>query len=212
MYFIAFELHYFAYRPILFLDECTAGLDPENKHQIWKIVQKLKNPHRCILLTTHSMEECETLCSRIGILVKGRLQCVGSSVHLKKKYGEGYTITVNISKGLNTLVAPEVGLGKEEEVPEVDVMSSAVDTTGDFCPLDEFIVNEIARNHGKRIAIVNNTRKYRIDKDIRTLSEIFTMMESNKAKYNIREWGVSMATLEEVFISAVERAAENERK
>ena len=170
--------------PILFLDECSAGLDPENKHQIWRIIQTLKSPERCILLTTHSMEECETLCSRIGILVNGRLQCVGTSIHLKGTYGHGYTITVNrITKQLS-------------DAAESDNLSK----------LNDFIINNVAKGSAKVVSVVNNTTKYRIDKDTRSISEIFAMVESSKADYQIREWGISMATMEEVFISAVERA------
>eukprot|EP00483_Globobulimina_turgida_P003838 UN03846 len=45
---------------------------------------------RCVLLTSHSMEEAENLCDRIGIMDKGNLQCLGSAQHLKTKYGNGY--------------------------------------------------------------------------------------------------------------------------
>ncbi|CAK8681251.1 unnamed protein product [Clavelina lepadiformis] len=44
---------------------------------------------RCIVLTSHSMEECEALCTRLAIMVNGQLQCLGSPQHLKNRYGEG---------------------------------------------------------------------------------------------------------------------------
>ena len=69
--------------PIVLMDEPTTGLDPDNRQQVWKIIQSLKSPDRLILLTTHSMEEAEALCTRIGIMAHGRLMCVGSSQHLK---------------------------------------------------------------------------------------------------------------------------------
>lgn len=43
-----------------------------------------------VLLTSHSMEECEALCNRIGIMRGGRLQCVGTVQHLKSRFGAGY--------------------------------------------------------------------------------------------------------------------------
>lgn len=199
----------------MYLDECTAGLDPENKHQIWKIVQKLKNPNRCILFTSHSMDEVETLSSRIGIMVKGRLQCVGSSMHLKKKYGDGYSITVNILKTKSpTGASMSVGEDVENEARMLppQAADSYVVAEDNEHVLDDFVVHSVANGKGTLIAVVNNTRKYRIDKDTRSISDIFMLMESNKVKYHIREWGISMATLEEVFISAVERATENEKK
>jgi hypothetical protein len=51
---------------------------------------------RSVILTTHSMEECEALCSRIGIMVSGRLKCLGSAHHLKQRFGRGYQLDITI--------------------------------------------------------------------------------------------------------------------
>ena len=53
------------------LDEPTTGLDPETRRQLWDIVQGESGGGRAIVITTHSMEEADTLCSRIGIMAKG---------------------------------------------------------------------------------------------------------------------------------------------
>ena len=82
--------------PIVFMDEPTTGLDPDNRQHVWKIIQSLKKPNRLILMTTHSMEEAEALCTRIGIMAKGEMRCIGSAQHLKSKYGKGYTLTINL--------------------------------------------------------------------------------------------------------------------
>ena len=52
---------------------------------------------RSVILTTHSMEECEALCHRIGIMVKGQLRCLGTSQRLKKRYGKGFQLDCNIA-------------------------------------------------------------------------------------------------------------------
>jgi ATP-binding cassette subfamily A (ABC1) protein 3 len=44
--------------------------------------------HRCVVLTSHSMEECEALCQKVGIMVKGQFKCIGSIQHLKSRFGE----------------------------------------------------------------------------------------------------------------------------
>jgi len=54
---------------------------------------------RSVILTTHSMEECEALCTRIGILVAGSLKCIGTSQHLKSRFGLGFQL--DISTGSN---------------------------------------------------------------------------------------------------------------
>jgi ABC-type multidrug transport system ATPase subunit len=58
---------------------------------MWSLIDLFKDG-RCIVLTTHSMEEADALCARIGIVAYGRLRCLGSSLHLKNKFGEGYKV------------------------------------------------------------------------------------------------------------------------
>jgi len=79
---------------IVFLDEPTTGLDPASKRQLWKVINNAK-AGRAFVLTTHSMEEAETLCSRIGIVVLGEMRCLGTPLHLKSKFSEGYRLNVN---------------------------------------------------------------------------------------------------------------------
>jgi len=83
---------------VVFLDEPTTGLDPETKRAMWTLVDMAKLG-RAIVLTTHSMEEADALCGRIGIMAYGRMRCLGSSLHLKDKFGEGYKIVVTYTQG-----------------------------------------------------------------------------------------------------------------
>jgi ABC-2 type transport system ATP-binding protein len=72
---------------LLFLDEPTLGLDVLARSELWEIIQKLKG-ETTIILTTHYMEEAETLSDEIGILKDGHLVTVGSAEELKRKTGE----------------------------------------------------------------------------------------------------------------------------
>lgn len=89
---------------ILFLDEPTVGLDPQNRRRLWEVIQDLNRQGMTILLTTHYMEEVEFLCGtqgssqagRIGIMEAGQLIELGTLAQFKAKYGEGLVI---ISKG-----------------------------------------------------------------------------------------------------------------
>ena len=59
---------------IIFLDEPTTGLDPDTRRQLWNILQEVKQSgNRAMVLTTHSMEEADVLCNRIGIVNNGVL-------------------------------------------------------------------------------------------------------------------------------------------
>ena len=71
---------------ILFLDEPTLGLDVLARHDLWETIRALKGKIT-VILTTHYMEEAETLSDRIGIMKDGRLLAVGTAEELKEKAG-----------------------------------------------------------------------------------------------------------------------------
>lgn len=78
---------------VVYMDEPSTGLDPASRNELWNVVMKAKRD-RAILLTTHSMEEAEHLCDRLGIFVDGSMQCVGNAKQLKARYGGSYVFTI----------------------------------------------------------------------------------------------------------------------
>ncbi|VDP17421.1 unnamed protein product [Heligmosomoides polygyrus] len=72
--------------PCLILDEPTAGIDPEARRDVWKLLDGELDEGRSLLLSSHSMEECEAHCSRIGVLCRGRLIAIGDSQTLKNRF------------------------------------------------------------------------------------------------------------------------------
>ncbi|XP_072373374.1 phospholipid-transporting ATPase ABCA1-like [Scyliorhinus torazame] len=83
--------------PVLFLDEPTTGMDPKARRFLWNTILSIVKEGRSVVLTSHSMEECEALCTRMAIMVNGRFRCLGSVQHLKNRFGDGYTIIVRIA-------------------------------------------------------------------------------------------------------------------
>jgi ABC-2 type transport system ATP-binding protein len=85
---------------ILFLDEPTVGLDPQNRRRLWEVIRDLNRQGMTILLTTHYMEEVEFLCGdngtgqegRIGIMETGKLIELGTLHDFRSKYGEGLVV------------------------------------------------------------------------------------------------------------------------
>ena len=77
---------------IEFLDEPTTGVDPVARRSLFKMLKQLRNSS--ILLTTHRMDEAESLCDKIAIMINGKFVCFGSPGHLKQLYGQGYEIIV----------------------------------------------------------------------------------------------------------------------
>ena len=84
--------------PIVFLDEPSTGMDPKAKRFMWTIISKISTLRKksTVILTTHSMEEAEALCTKIGIMVNGKFKCFGSGQHIKDKFGTGYEVEVKI--------------------------------------------------------------------------------------------------------------------
>lgn len=83
---------------ICYLDEPSTGLDPASRRLLWKSI-KNANKARTILLTTHSMEEAEGLCDRMGIFVGGRLRCIGAPQELTMRMGGILIVTVTTPAG-----------------------------------------------------------------------------------------------------------------
>lgn len=73
---------------VLFLDEPTAGLDPQTRRRIWDLIRRMNSEGMTVLLTTHYIEEAEALCRRVGIMDRGCLIALDTPDGLKKKVGE----------------------------------------------------------------------------------------------------------------------------
>ena len=88
---------------VSFFDEPTTGVDPVSRRNLWF---SLKNSSGLkggsLVLTTHRMDEAETLCDKIAIMINGRFVCFGSPQQLRNKYGQGYFITIKVN--------PEIGI------------------------------------------------------------------------------------------------------
>jgi len=81
--------------PVVFLDEPSAGMDPLSRRGLWKALEKCSKG-RCVILTTHHLEEVEALAHRVAIMVEGNLVCIGSLQHLKSKFGHGYELQARV--------------------------------------------------------------------------------------------------------------------
>jgi ABC-2 type transport system ATP-binding protein len=92
------------HRPaILFLDEPTAGLDPQSRIAMWEILGELHGEGQTILLTTHYMEEADQLCDRLAIMDRGRILALGTPAELKASVGADTIITVSADGDLEAL-------------------------------------------------------------------------------------------------------------
>jgi ABC-2 type transport system ATP-binding protein len=94
------------HRPsILFLDEPTAGLDPQSRIALWEILGELHADGQTILLTTHYMEEADQLCDRLAIIDHGRLLALDTPARLKQSVGADTIVTVTSDGDLDALAS-----------------------------------------------------------------------------------------------------------
>lgn len=80
---------------LVLLDEPSSGMDAASKRFLWAVIKR-RTASCCTVLTTHSMEECEALCGRLGVMVDGSLRCLGPIQTLKSRYGQGYKLDLRL--------------------------------------------------------------------------------------------------------------------
>jgi ATP-binding cassette subfamily A (ABC1) protein 3 len=111
--------------PIVLLDEPSTGMDPEARRFMWAVIHKLtsKSDSNCVIMTTHAMDEAETLCRRMAIMVNGEFVCMGSANYIKENYGYGFEIDVRIKpfeqKELYNIIQ-NLGLKRNHKIYSID--------------------------------------------------------------------------------------------
>ncbi|XP_025029156.1 ATP-binding cassette sub-family A member 10 [Python bivittatus] len=158
---------------VLLLDEPTAGLDPYSRHQVWAFLNERK-ADRVILFATQFVDEADIFSDRKAIISHGRLQCVGSSLFLKKKWGIGYHLRMHTnefcdSERISSLVKHYIPAakksGQRENVLSYTLPLQSVDTfSGLFSDMD----------HQTDLGVIN----YGVT--MTTLEDVFLKLEGNE--------------------------------
>ncbi|KAG2490617.1 hypothetical protein HYH03_011009 [Edaphochlamys debaryana] len=123
---------------VVYLDEPSTGLDPASRRNLWDVVRRNK-ASRAIILTTHSMEEAEILCDRLGIFVDGQLVCVGAPREITARYAGYLVFTITVAHGHedaaaalvrqmspNARLTYHLGSTSKYELPTTDVTLAGV--------------------------------------------------------------------------------------
>jgi ABC-2 type transport system ATP-binding protein len=105
---------------ILFLDEPSAGLDPQTRILLWEIIREYHQAGKTILLTTHNMEEADALCERVAIVDHGHVIALGTPAELKASIPGGYLLRVRFANQTADLSARLQSLSGVREVRGVD--------------------------------------------------------------------------------------------
>jgi ABC-2 type transport system ATP-binding protein len=105
---------------VLFLDEPSAGLDPQTRLLLWEIIRDYNRAGKTILLTTHNMEEADTLCARIAIIDHGRIIALDTPAQLKASIPGGFLLRLRFSDGSPELLRRLTELPGVREVRALD--------------------------------------------------------------------------------------------
>lgn len=167
--------------PVIFLDEPSTGMDPVSRRFMWEFISTTMSG-RCVILTTHSMEECEALCNRVGIMVNGQLKCIGTAQHLKERFGKGYQLDITLTQNL---------MNDEEKEKESKIILMQRELTKNFGTISLIEFN------GSRIS-------YELVKDENglKLGEMFNILEEIKTALDdvIQSYALSQSTLGIVYV------------
>ena len=98
--------------PIIFLDEPSSGVDPASRRKLWNIIRSVQRKGQSIILTSHSMEECDELCGRLGIMVNGQFQCFGPTRYVRTYISKLYSATAYIPTYIQIWYIPNYYVGR----------------------------------------------------------------------------------------------------
>lgn len=160
--------------PVIFLDEPSTGMDPVARRLLWDAITRTRESGKAIIITSHSMEECEALCTRLAVMVNGQFKCLGSPQHLKSKFGSGYTLLAKVHM--------------EGDLGEMDLQL-----------FKDFIQNTFPGSllKDEHLGMVH----YHLTDKTLTWAQVFGILETAKEKYRIEDYCVSQISLEQVFLS-----------
>jgi hypothetical protein len=139
-----------------------------SRRNLWSVILRTMS-HRAVILTTHSMDEAEALCKRIGIMVHGQLRALGTKQHLKNKFGSGFELVVKLI---------------------VKDFERQMDELGKFV-VGMFPSAAMISENGGLVT-------YQIPLQEMKMGLAFTKLEENKEKLCIEDYSVAQPTLEQV--------------
>jgi ABC-2 type transport system ATP-binding protein len=105
---------------VLFLDEPSAGLDPQTRLLLWEIIQEYNKAGKTILITTHNMEEADALCDRLAIIDHGHVIALGTPRELKASVPGGYLVRVRFGQTSSGLMERLKALSGVREVRGIE--------------------------------------------------------------------------------------------
>lgn len=207
---------------VVLLDEPTSGMDPFARRFTWNVIRQYR-PDRCIILTTHFMDEADLLGDRIAIMAAGRLRCAGSSMFLKKTYGVGYQLTIEKVKdregppvahcisfdSVNQALTQDFALGNSSGLEvlsekRMKPMSTLPVVSHSAPGVSDAVLTEIVKGAVADSSLLSNVgSEMSFQLPMGATSQFAPMFEGLDKQLDIGgivSYGVSITTLDEVFL------------
>ncbi|CAF3938721.1 unnamed protein product [Rotaria magnacalcarata] len=176
---VSAALAFIANPSLVLLDEPTTGLDAAAKRKLWDVIRAARDAGLTIILTSHSMEECEALCTKIGIMKLGQLMCLGNLQRLKNRFGHGYAVQVK-------LPLRDIEIFKQElmlTLPGVQIDEQHNGIL--FCTVP--------------FSSISPAQNYASSNSLR-LAHVFDLFHKKKEEKSIESYSITQTTLEQIFI------------
>jgi ABC-type multidrug transport system ATPase subunit len=173
---------------VVYLDEPSSGMDVASQRHIWDLILSQKKD-RVIVLTSHFMEEVETLGDNIGIMAGGRLICLGSQRYLKDQYGVGYTLTIS-----------KITTNQADRVDRAQLHPGTTTLSGSKIAKfmqDRYPFAQLTSDAGGEIS-------FRMPFSASAgFPDMFDDLEARKQELALTTFGVAVTTMTEVFLKVV---------
>ena len=171
-------------------------MDPFSRRFTWNVIRQYR-ANRCILLTTHFMDEADVLGDRIAIMAEGSLRCLGSPLFLKNHYGVGYQLTIEKD---HTFKEQDLDMVKNEK--ENDTKGSelvAKEGSGIDDVLDSIVTNNV--KEANMLSNVGSEMSFQLPiSAASSFAPMFQGLDEQVEKGTISSYGIGITTLEEVFL------------
>ncbi|XP_059179605.1 phospholipid-transporting ATPase ABCA3-like [Physella acuta] len=166
------------YPSYIMLDEPSSGMDINAKRKLSNLLTTVRDAGCTMVLTSHSMDECEALCTSLAIMVNGKFNCLGSPENLKEKFGKNYTITVQL---------PHEQDGQLSDTQEVI----------------EYVLAKL-----QKATVFDEHAGYvvfQVPQSSISLGGLFSFMEHNKEKLKVSSYFIQKTNLEQVFLAVTKQ-------
>ena len=205
------------------LDEPSTGLSAEARRGVWDIVSQQRERRRCTIITTHMMEEADTLSTRVAIMVRGRMRCLGTVGHLKRRFAHRLSLALTVDD------CQELPEDAVTDPAQLHALASRGQQWAVYLQrLLAFVRTEVSDRtelravRGQRLLLAldvkENDSEERGEQEaaaqLRSVLPVFERLAALQgrlaAEHQVTAWDISQASLDDVFVETVRKAKEDD--